>query len=246
MTDYVLRLKTGVTLDLVVRFLADDLSGLEIHHEPDSAVWIRYRNTEDPVALSRLSRVAGDRFRVDGNDLYPVGASLAVGTAPVWNWQSLEAVATIDMPRLDVAGVAEPASITLSWVADDQTRQPQATICRLSQLLGWIESVPVSRVLGLSWIKRAIDGHALVRRDNMQANLPPIRGELLVDHGKVLMTAGHTWCPELPVADLRRVMGATKNQCVLWLSPESMELLDESWWIALDRSSVRLTSTSSR
>ncbi|MEM6690534.1 MAG: hypothetical protein AAF664_13960 [Planctomycetota bacterium] len=244
MINVVLRLDDGVTLDRLVRLLADDVEGIEIHVDSEEEVWLRCRHQQDSPGLSPLDRMAGDRYEVHGDLLRPVGARLAVRSAPGWSWKSVEQVASIELPRFGVARRSESIAIPMQWTDDRQTRDTHAVRCDLEELCQWVETVPNTRLIGLSWIVQAEGTQALVRRGDDRASLPPVRGEFLVDHGKLLMMAGRVWSPELPVKDLRQMFGANANQWVLWMSSDSIVLLDDSWWVTLDRPSMRTTARS--
>lgn len=107
-----------------------------------------------------------------------------------------------------------------------------AAICR------WANDAPAVRLQSVRWLRR--QGDAIV----FGTPLPPLAGDLLVAHGRILVPAGFTWEPALPPDSAHRAFCAAAD-CdpdqvwTVWEAADVWQCVEDAEWDTLSRAALR-------
>jgi len=206
--------------------------GVEIA-EAEDALWLRGRERSE--TLDRLLEMvpAEKRYAWLANDrLRPTGSRLASESLPPASWQPLLRWAAVRLPVARLPGaVVSTAALRL-----ERGFTPEVANASLVEQAIWTEWAFTASALRLARLRVAAssDGRCLV------LGLPPpaIPSLPLVERQGVIVPAGQVWRPRVTSKVIRRLVGATDDDYVLW-DVAGLRLLSAELFVPASRAGAR-------
>lgn len=203
----------------------------------DQYTWARYPEQSDRLAEQARSMPA-ERYRLVNNRLVPDGQRVATGQLPELDWQPIASVIQMQLPWIGEAGqVANIRTTTWKLARSGNERAVVGAIVPWRELAKWIETAPQWRLSRLRYCVSESPGgrEALI----LGTPVPPVDAHYLVSEQRILLPAGHSWLPTLPVDYVQRSFGVQPGQWLLWRESDDWCLIDDHLFMPLGRASVR-------
>ncbi len=205
----------------------------EIAFEQDH-LW--FRLTGDPAEIMRTSALlSGVTWFVVDNRLVRRGHRVAEMAIPDLVWRRIGAATNIILPVPRVAARIDPSwRVPMSLSRSANERPAGAILATIDDASDWVQSAPLVRLKPLRWVSRAND--CLI----VGEPLPPIAGRYFTVVDRVLAPVGFAWRPAVSPTQLRRVFVVGDDQWLLWESDDQWGTIEDDYFAALSRASVRL------
>ncbi len=224
-------------------------------------MWIRVAPSSADEAIRVLSLVGGaEIFRLDDQQrLTPIHRSVPVGLLPKGlEWKPISQLTRLWLPtalratREEIRPTASSVDIRvpLKWIRSEQYAAPSGLLCSFADWSYYVLNNIHAKWRGLRFACRP--GFALDSRgaettlmlDTLVVGepIPSIPGLRLLNSAQVLMPVAFTWTPAVPAQAIRRSIGVTDSDWLLWGSEASLEVLSDSDFITTTRVSIRATA----
>jgi len=229
----------AVVLDADDFAMAGGLFGLGVEALADGAHWwLRGRGHDDEIRQRLLHVAATARFVIGREGrLIPLGGLAPTETLPAGDWRPLEECLRLKSVVPMLAGELA-ARFPLKLVQAESHRamhEPFALLVESSRWARYAESASAIRLSPLSFAADA--DRALI----LGKPLPPLPGTRLANVDEVLLPLGMRWDPPLSGAEVRKLVGHSREEFALWLPDRAIEAIPKSAFVAASRSAVRLT-----
>lgn len=208
--------------------------GLEVCVD-GGAVWLR---GEDPALLEALlvrRLPATGRYLVVGDQLFPVGRRLPVGSLPAGHWQPLSEWVTVDVSRPLFPGQVEQ-TIVLSLVRQAGTGESNLLVTSVGACQAWAERASRLRLKPLSVAIDQAVGRVALRGHP----LPPLPGNRYVINERVGLPAGYVFSQPITHGEAASIIDLPKDSIALFEPDGSWSALRDDVLIAATRSTLRL------
>ncbi len=212
------------------------VDGLEVC-ETAAELWLQGYWFDEALRSQLLGLSALERYTVDDEEkLTPWGQLTPRAELPGGRWVDLRKWMALSLPARVWPGAA-PAKAPLRLVRGVREQPTGALLCDWDAWASYATQAPDVRLQGLAFVASR-SRQAIIRGEE----LPPLRGQPLVNDALILVPAGWTWQPAVRAESLRHVLRLEEGEAALWLPNQPWQRIAGDAWVAATRSAVRQTA----